>query len=220
MRPRPILYSFRRCPYAMRARLALAVAQIDLELREILLKDKPAAMLEASAKATVPVLVLPEGEVIDESLDVMHWALQQSDPQGWLHANDAATTQELLAINDGEFKHWLDRTKYSVRFPEHSMEHYRDQAMHILRDWNVRLEANGGALLGSQRRLVDWALLPFVRQFSMIDQQWFAQTPMPALQHWLQQGLATPLFGRIMTKYAPWQPEAGPGIDLNWGLES
>lgn len=216
MTPLPVLYSFRRCPYAMRARLALAAAGIAVELREILLKAKPAAMLEASAKGTVPVLVLADGRVVDESLDVMRWALQQQDPLGWLDEADSGQSQELLHSNDGPFKHWLDLCKYSVRFPEHSMEHYRAEALQILLDWNLRIASHGGALLGPQRRLADWALLPFVRQFAMIDTDWFATAPVPELRAWLQQGLASPLFASIMPKFPLWEQQSSPGVRVDW----
>lgn len=212
----PVLYSFRRCPYAMRARLALAVAGIAVELREILLKAKPAAMLQASAKGTVPVLVLPDGQVLDESLDVMRWALQHKDPEGWLIEADAQPSQELLHANDGPFKQWLDRTKYAVRYPEHSLQHSRAAALQILRDWDQRIAANQGALLGPQRRLADWALLPFVRQFAMIDSRWFEAAPVPTLRQWLQQGLSEPLFASIMPKFPVWDPQQGPGTPVLW----
>ena len=114
----PVLYSFRRCPYAIRARMALAVAGMAVELREVLLRDKPEAMLEVSAKGTVPVLQLPDGWVIDESLEVMDWALTQNDPEDW--ADTCADTEALIAYCDGPFKGWLDKYKYADRHPEQS----------------------------------------------------------------------------------------------------
>ena len=119
----PILYSFRRCPYAMRARMAIAASGVTVSLREVLLRDKPPELLAASSKATVPVLVLPDGEVIDESLDIMRWALKANDPQDWLQGAD--TESEWIQACDGEFKHWLDRYKYADRHPEHSATVYR-----------------------------------------------------------------------------------------------
>jgi glutathione S-transferase len=122
----PILYSFRRCPYAMRARMALAAAGTGVMLREVLLKDKPAELLVASPKATVPVLVLSDGRVIEESLDVMRWALEHSDPLSWL--DDASLDSDWISECDGDFKHWLDRYKYAERYPEHTAEDYRKNA--------------------------------------------------------------------------------------------
>ena len=125
MKTYPILYSFRRCPYAMRARLALAYTGIKVEIREVELKNKPQALRDISPKATVPVLHLPDGKVIDESLDIMHWALAQHDPAQWLA--DTKTAKTLITWNDGDFKYQLDRYKYADRHPQHPAEHYRSQ---------------------------------------------------------------------------------------------
>ncbi|WP_341197210.1 glutathione S-transferase [Hyphomonas chukchiensis] len=203
----PVLYSFRRCPYAMRARLALAISGMDIRIREVVLRDKPAAMLAASPKGTVPVLVLPDGTVIDESLDVMKWALARNDPENWL-GPDSAETQALITQSDGPFKHALDRYKYPTRYDGVDPEAQRGDGLAILDEWNARIAASGGQLLGPQRTLADMALFPFVRQFAATDREWFAAQPLPALQEWLASHLASPLFKSIMTKHAQWQPGA------------
>ena len=199
--PLPILYSFRRCPYAIRARLALKCAQIPLELREVVLRHKPEAMLAISPKGTVPVLQLPDGQVIDESLDIMNWALRQADPEGWLDLPDAQVTHDLIARNDGPFKHLLDRYKYPERHPERSAAEWRDEAVRIhLADLDTRLQAHP-CLFGAHWSLADMALLPFVRQFAQVDRVWFDATPaLPALRAWLQRGLDLPLFAAVMAK--------------------
>lgn len=208
MTDQPILYSFRRCPYAIRARLALAYAECEVELREVVLKNKPAAMLEASPKGTVPVLVLPEGDVIEESLDVMLWALQKHDPADWLRQDSAAERMEieqLIDHNDQQFKPLLDRYKYADRYPEHSAETYRSQGEGFLQLLDKRLQKSE-FLLGQSLSLADVALFPFIRQFAQVDRAWFDQTHLTCLQHWLAQLEQSPLFGSVMRKYPPWQP--------------
>lgn len=200
----PILYSFRRCPYAMRARMALWISGTVCELREVELADKPDAMLEASAKGTVPVVVLPDGAVIDESLDVMRWALARSDPAGWLAGDDA----ELLEMIDGPFKHHLDRYKYWTRHDTDPMEH-RAAALDILRRLDARLGEHG-QLCGNARTLVDIATFPFVRQFANHDRAWFDPLDLPHLHAWLAGHLQSDLFARIMAKHAPWKPGDTP----------
>jgi glutathione S-transferase len=190
----PILYSFRRCPYAMRARIALSVSGIGHEIREVKLRDKPAEMLAASPKGTVPVLVLPDGTVIDESLDVMRWALGRSDPERWLDGDDAA----LIAVNDGAFKHHLDRYKYPERHGSNADEH-RGQASAILGNLEKRL-AGQPYLCGDRRSLTDAAIFPFVRQFAAVDRDWFDAQPLPDVQRWLAEQLASPLFLRVMER--------------------
>jgi len=196
----PILYSFRRCPYAMRARLALLVSGTGCEPREVKLSDKPAALIAASAKATVPVLVLPGGEVIDESLDIMRWALGRHDPEGWLAGDDAA----LIAANDGPFKHHLDRYKYPDRHAADAAAH-RAQGLAMLAELDRRLAAQP-YLCGAQRSLTDAAIMPFVRQFAATDRQWFDAQPLPAVQRWLAEQIGSPLFARAMIPRAPWRP--------------
>ncbi len=198
----PILYSFRRCPYAIRARSAVVASGIAVELREIVLRDKPAAMLAASPKGTVPVLILPDGRVIDQSLAIMHWALATADPLDWLAGQDT----DLIATNDGAFKHHLDRYKYADRHGTDPLEH-RAAATAILAGLDTRLAATGH-LAGPRVTLTDMAILPFVRQFAQTDRAWFDTLPLPALHDWLGRYLASPLFAAVMPKFAPWQPDA------------
>lgn len=201
----PILYSFRRCPYAMRARLAIQVAGIQVELREVVLKNKPAELLEISAKATVPVLQLPDGRVIDESRDIMLWALQQHDPQHWLGDEQALleTANQLITSNDVDFKPNLDGYKYADRHPQ-SAEFYRQQGEHFLQQLEQKLQSQR-YLLGDQVSLADMAIFPFIRQFAHIDKNWFEQTTYHRLQQWLAALLAAGSFKQIMTKYPAWQ---------------
>lgn len=202
----PILYSFRRCPYAMRARLALAASGQSCVLREIVLRDKPASMLQASPKGTVPVLVLCDGTVIDESLDIMHWALHTADPLGWLPDDSAASTRwkHWIAQCDGEFKVLLDRYKYPHRFGEQDGSRFRNQALAFLQSLEKALASN--RYLGGDRfGMVDAAIAPFIRQFAHTDKDWFAAQPWADLQAWLNQFEDSPLFQRVMAKYNPWR---------------
>ena len=200
----PILYSFRRCPYAMRARMALLYTSINVELREVVLRDKPPSMLAVSAKGTVPVLQLADGRVLDQSLDIMHWALADSDPRQWRRIEFGEATDELIAHNDGEFKTALDRYKYWERFPAESQDYYRAQGELFLAQLESRLSAKR-YLFGEQITLADVALFPFVRQFAFVDKAWFDQSPYPKLRAWLDEHLASELFVRAMKKSPPWQ---------------
>jgi glutathione S-transferase len=209
----PILYSFRHCPYAMRARLALASSGLAYELREVALRSKPAELLAASPKGTVPVLVLPGGEVIDESLDVMLWALRQRDPDGWL-AGDLSSMTTLIAGNDGDFKQHLDRYKYPNRYTgEHGGDSQRFAELHRaagaawLASLQLRLREQN-FLFGERASLADMAVLPFVRQFAHTDAAWFAEQPWPQLAAWLAQFEASALYQSVMDKHAPWQADA------------
>ncbi len=201
----PVLYSFRRCPYAMRARMALWVAGIAVELREVKLAAKPPELLAVSPNATVPVLVLADGRVIDQSLDIMRWALGQSDPEGWLAGEDAA----LIAACDGPFKHHLDRAKYPGRYDEDGVTDHRAEALALLAPLEERL-ASAPFLCGPNRSLTDMALLPFIRQFAAIDPAWFAARPLSRLQAWLEGQLASDLFAAIMPKFPPWTAGDAP----------
>lgn len=233
----PILYSFRRCPYAMRARMALAVSGQRCELREIVLRNKPPEMLAASPKATVPVLVLPGGSVIEQSMDIMRWALQQHDPEGWLPADSAAAEEQqtLIAANDGPFKRDLDRYKYPNRYAgEHAgdddrafAESHRSSAA----VWLMELEAllsRHGWLYGPSASLADMAILPFVRQFAHTDAAWFAEQSWPHLLGWLAGWESGALFERVMDKYPPWQagqartefPPEGSGLAMSPPIDS
>ncbi len=202
----PILYSFRRCPYAMRARLALAASGIKTELREVVLKDKPAELLAVSPKATVPVLQTETGRVIDESIDIMRWALDKRDPLNWYQTLDRRQQiqcDELIANNDGDFKYYLDRYKYADRYPEHPESYYREQGEKTLQNLESLLKENG-CLLTEKWTLADIALLPFVRQFALVDKDWFNTAPYPLVRDWLNHFLQSELFASVMTKYEQW----------------
>ena len=191
------LYSFRRCPYAMRARMALRYCGVPVEIIEVSLKAKPAEMLAISPKGTVPVLDA-DGRVIDESLEIMRWALAQNDPQDWLLGGDARIA-ELIEANDQVFKGHLNRYKYAERYPEQPMEVYRAEGEMFLRRLEELLEGRD-YLLTDHPSLADVALMPFVRQFAHVDREWFAQTPYVRLQAWLQRFLESELFTSIMKK--------------------
>lgn len=191
------LYSFRRCPYAMRARMALRYSGVPVDIVEVSLKAKPAEMLAISPKGTVPVLDAG-GRVIDESLEIMRWALAQHDPQGWLLDGDSRIA-ELIEANDQGFKVHLNRYKYAERYPEQPMEVYRAEGALFLRRLDELL-TDRDYLLTDHPSLADIALLPFVRQFAHVDREWFAQTPYVRLQAWLQRFLESELFTSIMKK--------------------
>jgi glutathione S-transferase len=199
MRDAPILYSFRRCPYAMRARMALLAAEIPCIVREVVLRDKPPSLIAASAKATVPVLVLPDGQVIDQSLDIMRWAIGHNDLGHWRDGDDPA----LIAMNDGPFKHHLDRYKYPHRHGSDAITH-RTAAMALLEELENRLQA-ADHLCGQRRSLCDVALFPFIRQFAECDRAWFDEQRLPRLQAWLAANLASPLFARAMIRRTQWR---------------
>jgi glutathione S-transferase len=192
-----LLYSFRRCPYAMRARLALRYSGVPVEIIEVSLKAKPAQMLALSPKGTVPVLSLG-GRVIEESLEIMQWALAQHDPDDWLLQGDPAVLA-LIAENDQVFKHHLNRYKYAERYPEQPMEHYRAEGEVFLQKLEDLL-AEREYLLAGHLSLADAAVVPFVRQFAHVDRAWFAGAPYRRLQAWLQRILESQLFMAVMAK--------------------
>jgi len=204
------LYSFRRCPYAMRARMALRSSAIELQLREVVLKNKPVAMLEASSKATVPVLVLNDGTVIDESLEIMLWSLRQNDPLNLLSANDSET-QSLIRTNDNIFKIHLDHYKYSERFPEHTKLHYRQKGEEFLNQLNQKLKQQA-FLLNNKPTLADIAIFPFIRQFAHVDIKWFENSHYSSLSNWLNYWLDNELFLGVMSKYPQWEEGQEPVI--------
>ena len=215
MQARTTLYSFRRCPYAMRARMAIKVAGIEMELREVVLRDKPDAMLEASAKGTVPVVVLPDGQVIDESLDVMRWALAENDPDGWL-SPDRGVMDALIADNDGPFKHHLDRFKYATRYEDANPVVHRAAAEPYLIALDERLESTS-YLMGERQSLADVAIFPFVRQFASAAGDWMQQERFTSLMAWLDRQVSSDLFLSVMKKYPQWhagdQETLFPSID-------
>jgi glutathione S-transferase len=214
----PILYSFRRCPYAIRARMALAYADIRYELREISLKNKPKEMLEISPKGTTPVMQIFDASqnfmVLEESLDIMRWALQQHDPLAWGDLSDAdlAIATQLITTNDREFKQALDRYKYANRFPERSPEFYRQQAEEFLEVLERRLcenskLVNGQFLMGDRQTFADVAIFPFVRQFAYVDIEWFNSSSYLNLQRWLKWHESSALFDLAMQKFPLWESE-------------
>ena len=220
----PVLYSFRRCPYAMRARLALAVSAQAYELREVVLRNKPAALLAASAKATVPVLVLPGGEVIDQSLDIMLRVLRLNDPARWLNPPGGTLDEmlELIAGNDTDFKRQLDRYKYPNRHADEAksdVETFAVAQRDLGAGWLAGLESKLSAaataaptwLYGARASLADMAVLPFVRQFAHTDVLWFAAQDWPHLQAWLANFEASALFGSVMGKTEAWTDASNLG---------
>jgi glutathione S-transferase len=196
---RPLLYTYRRCPYAMRARMALIVSGIAFDAHEISLRDKPEAMLAASPKGTVPVLVLQNGEVFEESLDIMRWAFEQG-AQAWWAGAQTPSNQVLVALNDGAFKQQLDRYKYPERFVTSEREMQRDQALRGLLDSLEQRLADQAYLGGATACAADLAIFPFVRQFCAVDAAWFDAQALPATQKWLQAWLQSELFDECMKK--------------------
>lgn len=183
----------------MRARMAIWAAHIAVEVREISLREKPAHLLQISPKGTVPVLQLVDGTVIEQSLDIMRWALAQQDPQGWLQAAPEAV-DALISLNDGAFKHALDRYKYPERYPALSQLEYRAQGEGFLQTLETALTQHA-FLLGEQVSLADVAIFPFIRQFVAVDAAWFAHSPYPQLRAWLAGWLDSALFAQIMQKF-------------------
>ena len=200
----PILYSFRGCPYAMRARMAIHISSQKCEIREVLLRDKPPSMLEYSSKGTVPVLVLQSGEVIDESLDVIDWALNLNDPDNWQRSKDNEKTKELIKINDGEFKHHLDRYKYSKRYDNEDPEFHRKKCLSFIEKVNSELQ-NSKYIFDDAISYIDISLLPFIRQFRIADNEWFDELPYENVKSWLSNFLNSELLKSIMSKYDLWK---------------
>ena len=200
----PVLYSFRRCPYAMRARLGLLFADKQVALREIVLKNKPTQLLAISPKGTVPVLQLSDSTVIEESSEIMIWALKQHDPQGLLDVEILEKAMALIDKNDTEFKPWLDRYKYADRHTEMTQTEYRKNAEVFLQILE-RLLTKNAYLLGGSASIADIGIMPFVRQFAHVNRDVFYRLPYPNLQRWLQYWLEQPLFVTAMTTYQTWQ---------------
>ena len=198
------LYSFRRCPYAMRARLGILFAELQVELREITLKNKPSQMLAISPKGTVPVLQLLDGTVIEESTEIMIWTLEQQDPQGLLDAEVLQQANALIDKNDNEFKYWLDRYKYADRHTDMTQTEYQQKGEIFLQVLEELLTKNP-YLLGKTVTIADIGIMPFVRQFAHVDRNVFYSLPYPNLQRWLQDWLQHPFFLQTITKFQPWQ---------------
>jgi glutathione S-transferase len=198
----PILYSYRRCPYAIRARMTLKYAGIQVEHREIELRHKPQSMLMASPKGTVPVLIVSDF-VLDQSVAIMHWALQQSDPDNWGEVDEVAA-QMWIERNDGPFKVLLDQYKYPNRHPDLKQGDVLDAAIALmLKPMDDALKSSQ-YLLSNQQQWLDVAIFPFIRQFSMANPEQFHQLPLPALKNWLAQYLQSELFNAVMSKHPVW----------------
>ncbi|MEM9330860.1 MAG: glutathione S-transferase [Pseudomonadota bacterium] len=207
----PILYSFRRCPYAMRARIALKSSGIAVELREVVLREKPDAMLEVSPKGTVPVLVLEDGEVLEESLEVMEWALKIRDPEGLtdFESSKISVAESLILACDGPFKAALDHYKYPDRYENIDRDAEREKGASFIRLLDARL-ASDAFLMGETFTIADAAILPFVRQFAHVDREWFWSETWPNVIRWLDAFLSSDRFRQIMEKYPQWKSgEAG-----------
>jgi glutathione S-transferase len=209
----PVFYSFRRCPYAMRARMAILASGLQVELREIVLRDKPAEMVTASPKGTVPVLVLRDGRVIDESLDIMLWALGKRDPDGWLPADAARRGEmlDLIATVDADFKPHLDAYKYAAKGDQAGRFAARGRAGEFLKSLDKRLHDNR-YLFGRRLSLGDVAVFPFVRQFALVDKDWFDRAGWLRLAAWLDAFLGNPCFLDVMGKVRRWEPGQAPVV--------
>ncbi len=199
----PILYSFRRCPFAIRARMAIYVADITLEIREVNLSHKPLNMLELSTRGTVPILKLSNGEIIQESLEIMIWALGKRDPRGWI-GNYDGVSEALISENDSTFKKNLDRYKYWQRHPEQSQVEARIEAERFLMNLENLLDGSK-YLFGKSENLADIAIFPFIRQFSAVDPDWFETAPYPNLRRWLHRFLADNVFTKSMQRNPVWK---------------
>ena len=205
MMKNPILYSFRRCPYAMRARLSLVVSKTRVEIREVLLKKKPKEFLDVSASATVPCLITNE-EILDESMDIMYWALKKSDPQNWLKMPKLGN--DLIKENDTSFKHYLDLTKYHIRYPRLNPKESRIKASAFL----IKLESImvDNFLFGPTPTIADMSILPFVRQFANTDLEWFDNQNWPRVKSWLYKFIGSEIFHEIQIKFVQWQTNSKP----------
>ena len=203
----PVLYSFRRCPYAIRARLAIYISGYQCQLREVLLRNKPEAMIIASPKATVPVLIKAENSIIDQSLDIMLHVLNIHDPEGWL-GNGQDEQQSMLQLIDkteNNFKPHLDLYKYASRTENPDPDYHRGKACDFLNELELRLSGSN-YLIAEKLTLADWAILPFIRQFAQTDRAWFDAQHWPHLHPWLQEFETSELRSNVMKKYKAWAP--------------
>lgn len=208
----PILYSFRRCPYAMRARMALHYSGINCQLREVSLKNKPDALINISPKATVPVMQFADGTIIDESLDIIHYAIDQNDPEGIANVSGELQVQidKMIASNDSEFALLLRKYKYFERYPEDSQESYRNQIeTRFLTKYEQMLDGN--EYLFGKKSIADIAILPFIRQFAYVDEEWFWNSPYKNLINWLNKAIKSDAFENIiLAKHDPWKEGDDP----------
>ena len=205
----PILYSLRQCPYAMRARLGLLLSKQPVMIRDIVMTNIPKEMFTASSKGEVPVLVLDDGTVIDESIDIMRWALNINDPQDLLYKHQSNLTEEienLIQHCDNEFVEALKKYKAASRYHDDAEVDHRQNCEVIIRDIENRLSKQK-YIFGDKPSLADYAILPFIRQFSRVDRKWFIQSPYPKLRSWLEWHYQNPLFSKAMKKYPQWLDE-------------
>lgn len=202
----PVLYSFRRCPYCMRAHMALKKSAIEVELREVDLNNMPQQALKISAKATVPVLVLDDETFIDESWDIVKWALQQNDPDNWLgeQGEFLLDAEMLVETNDFSFKEDLDHYKYADRFPAQSEQDYRQACEEFIVELEEKL-ADSQYLLADRLTLADIGVFPFIRQFSLVDKDWFDMSPYPNVRRWLNEITSSLLFNKVFEKHELWK---------------
>jgi len=202
----PILYSLRQCPYAMRARLGLLLAQQSVILRDIVMTSIPDEMFAASAKGEVPVLVFDDGKVIDESLDIMLWALKENDPRNLLYSQNETMLSNMLALierSDHEFVEALNKYKAASRYHDDNLDEYRQLCEPFIKNLEHKLTKHN-FIMGEQASLVDYAILPFIRQFSRVDKKWYQQAPYPKLRAWLERHYQNPIFSKAMKKYPQW----------------
>ncbi len=204
--PLPILYSLRQCPYAMRARMGLLLAKQSVILRDIVMKNIPTQMLAASPKGKVPVLVFNDSSVIDESLDIMLWALKQNDPNNLLYKHEPDALENMLSLisrNDNEFVDALKKYKAAARYHDNNIESARNQCESFISHLEENL-TNHHYIMGESLSLVDYAILPFIRQFSRVDRKWYTHAPYPKLRQWLEKHYQDPIFAKTMTQYSQW----------------
>lgn len=212
MQSLPTLYSLRQCPYAMRARMGLLLAKQAVILREVIMKDKPKEMLAVSAKATVPVLILSNATVIDQSQDIMLWALNKKDPANLLYSDQANMLTEMLKLihhNDHVFVDSLKKYKAASRYHDIEKNTHRRRCEEYISLLEQRLNQHE-FIMGDKPSLVDYAILPFIRQFSRVERQWYLQAPYPLLQRWLAAQYQQPIFTKAMAKYQPWSKSDAP----------
>jgi len=202
----PILYSLHQCPYALRARMGLLLAKQSVILRDIVMNNIPTQMFDVSTKGTVPVLIFNDSSVIDESLDIMLWALKQNDPNNLLYNHELDTLENMLALisrNDNEFVAALKKYKAAARYHDNNIESTRHQCEPFINHLEENLTKHH-YIMGNSLSLVDYAILPFIRQFSRVDRKWYTHAPYPKLRRWLEKHYQDPIFARAMTKYPQW----------------
>jgi glutathione S-transferase len=214
----PVLYSLRNCPYAMRARLAIYKSKQTVELRDVVLKHKPPEMIAASSKATVPILVLATAQVIDESLEVMLWALGESDPDNLLRIENSKQSVslnetkpsietkdilKLIDLFDSEFIPCLDAYKCAKRYHESNLKECRHACEVYIQKLEHRLSLHK-YLIDDNESMADIALLPFIRKFAKVERQWYRQSSYPNIRHWLNQYLQSALFNKVMAQHPLW----------------